>query len=223
MASLPWLGMFRDVSASRHLWVLPLVAGTTWFATLTVLLARWLWLGRPRYPGQANPEVPFVSDIAAFTLQPVFVAGCAVTGAAFAGTVFAAHHARYAPRLYHDDEEGPGSEWRQATGLVALAAGLVAAAELVGLAVLDTFGHPQPHRYLLMGALGGLGLAAVLTAAVWWDQTWGPPRWAGLRKWCVLPPPSPSCPSPYQCYPPLGAWMDGYAWKPYAWRLSRLG
>jgi hypothetical protein len=63
--------------------------GAAWSATLNILLARWLWLGRPRYPGQVNPDVPMVSDIASFTFQPVFIAGCAATGVGLAGTVLA--------------------------------------------------------------------------------------------------------------------------------------
>jgi hypothetical protein len=93
------------------------------------------------------------------------------------------HHVRYAPRYYglvHD------SDAYQTASLVALAAGLSAAAHLVGLAIFDTFEDPASHRYLLMGALGSLGLTAVLTTVVWWDETWGPPWWAGLRKWCVV-------------------------------------
>ncbi|KAH7040816.1 Frag1/DRAM/Sfk1 [Microdochium trichocladiopsis] len=78
----------------------PLVAGTVWFATLTTLLLRWVFLGRPRYPEQANPDVPFISDIAAQTLKPVFIVGCAVTGVFFFGTVFGVSHVRCSPDLY---------------------------------------------------------------------------------------------------------------------------
>ena len=44
----------------------PIIASVTWFSTLTILLIRWLAVGRPRYPGQVNPDIPFISDIAAF-------------------------------------------------------------------------------------------------------------------------------------------------------------
>lgn len=88
-----WLRVFgRDVKQSRKLWIFPLAAGLAWFSTLSILMLRWLAIGQPRYPGQVNPELPFISDIGAFVLQPVFIAGCAVTGVTFAGTVFAVHH-----------------------------------------------------------------------------------------------------------------------------------
>lgn len=178
-----WARVFsRDFRHSHKLWVFPLVAGSAWFTTLSILLLRWLAIGRPRYPGQVNPEAPFISDIAAFTLQPVFVAGCAVTGVSFAGTVFAVHHVRYSDRFYGLVDD---AEWRQVTSFLALFAGLVAAACLSLLSVFDTFENNEEHRYLLMGAFGTLALSALLTTAVWWDQVWGPANFAGLRKWSV--------------------------------------
>jgi hypothetical protein len=127
-----------------------------------------------------NPDVPFISDIAAFTFKPVFVTGCTITGVAFAGTVFAVHHVRYSPKFYGLTDD---AQWRQATSFAALLAGLAAAFSLFFLSVFDTVDAHVRHRYLLMGTFGGLGLSAVLTTAVWWDQIWGPPRWAGLRRW----------------------------------------
>ena len=43
----------------RHLWLAPLVAGTAWFATLTVLLLYWIAQGRPRLPMQSNPYIAY--------------------------------------------------------------------------------------------------------------------------------------------------------------------
>ncbi|KAK7948473.1 uncharacterized protein PG986_009359 [Apiospora aurea] len=184
MATVPlWPRALKHVSLTPYLWLFPLVAGISWFTTISILLARWLALGQPRYPGQVNPDVPFISDIAAFTFKPVFVAGCTVTGLGFAGTVFAVHHVRYARAFYGlvDDVA-----WRQNTSVLALVAGLAAAVLLFFLSIFDTVDAHVRHQYLLMGTFGGLGLSAVLTAAVWWDQTWGPAKFAGLRTWCLL-------------------------------------
>ncbi|KAF3771375.1 hypothetical protein M406DRAFT_326760 [Cryphonectria parasitica EP155] len=176
-----WAKVFRkDLRYSHKLWIFPLIAGSAWFTTLSILFIRWLAIGRPRYPGQVNPEVPFISDIAAFTFQPVFVAGCAITGIAFAGTVFAVHHVRYSDRFYGLTED---AEWRQMTSFFALFAGLVAAACLILLSIFDTFDNHKEHRYFLMGAFGALAISAVLTSLVWQDQTWGPADFPGLRKW----------------------------------------
>ncbi|KAH6657630.1 Frag1/DRAM/Sfk1 [Truncatella angustata] len=183
MAHLAWPRLFRDIGATRYLWVFPLIAGSAWFVTLSILLIRWLSLGQPRYPGQVNPDVPFISDIAAFTFKPVFVTGSTVTGIAFVGTVFAVHHVRYSPRFYGLTND---AQWRQGTSFAALFMGLAAAFSLFFLSVFDTVDAHVRHRYLLMGTFGGLGLSASLTTLVWWDQIWAPPRWAGLRKWLLF-------------------------------------
>ena len=184
MAGL-WPRLFnKEVRNSEALlWLFPLAAGLTWFTTLSVLLVRWLAIGQPRYPGQINPAFPFISDIGAFVLQPVFITGCALTGVAFAGTVFAVHHVRYSDRFYGlTDDVG----WKQVTSLLALFTGLVSAVCLLLLSVFDTFENNDEHRYLLMGTFWGLGMSGILTTAVWSDQIWGPTQFQGLRKWSVI-------------------------------------
>lgn len=182
MAAGLWPRVFGpDIRYSHKLWIFPLIAGVSWFSTLTILLLRWLAIGQPRYPGQVNPVIPFISDIAAFNFQPVFIVGCAITGVAFAGTVFAVHHVRYSPNFYGLTDD---AEWRQTTSFVALFMGFLASVCLVCLSIFDTFENNDEHRYLLMCTFAGLGLASILTAVVWWDQAWAATaRFAGLRKW----------------------------------------
>ncbi|CAJ2512051.1 Uu.00g076760.m01.CDS01 [Anthostomella pinea] len=177
-----WHSAFeRDFFSIRRLWLFPVVAGSCWFTTLTILLIRWLAIGRPQYPNQVNPYVPFISDIAAQTFQPVFIVGCAVTGLSFFGTVFAVHHVRYSPKFYGLTDD---AQWRQAVSMVALVAGLAGAVSLVLLSIFDTDDAHKRHRYLLMATFGGLFVSAVTTTFVWWDQARGPVVFAGLRKWC---------------------------------------
>jgi hypothetical protein len=44
----------------HRLWILPFLAGTAWFVTITTLLATWLAKGKPKYPKQRNPYVAYV-------------------------------------------------------------------------------------------------------------------------------------------------------------------
>lgn len=181
-----WSRTFSKESRySQKLWLLPLVASSAWLTTLTVLLLRWVAIGRPRYPGQVNPEVPFISDVGGFTFQPVFVTGCAVTGLAYTGTVFAVHHVRYSDKFYGFTDD---AEWRQRTSFFALLAGLVAGACLVLLSIYDTFENHEEHRYFLMATFAALATSAVLTTVVWQDETWGPAKFADLRTWYVTRP-----------------------------------
>ncbi|KAI1135337.1 Frag1/DRAM/Sfk1 [Hypoxylon sp. FL0543] len=178
-----WTRTFQDFFTIRRLWLFPLLAGSFWFLTLTILLVRWLAIGRPQYPGQVNPWVPFISDIAAHQFKPVFIIGCAVTGITFFGTVWAVHHVRYSPQFYGLTND---ARWRRVTSSVAEIAGLAAAVSLLNLSIFDTEDAHVRHRHLLMGTFGGLFVSAVATTAVWWDQIWGPTVFVGLRKWCLF-------------------------------------
>lgn len=166
----------------KRLHYFPLIASITWFSTLTILLLRWLSLGRPRYPGQVNPNVPFISDIGAFQFKPVFVIGCTVTAVCFVGTVYSVHHVRYSARFYGLTND---AVWRKAVSGVAMVTGLVAGACLFLLSIFDTFEEHEKHKYLLVGTFGGLAVSSFATEIVWWDETWKAARFPGLRRWWV--------------------------------------
>ncbi|GAD97812.1 hypothetical protein AOR_1_1722194 [Paecilomyces variotii No. 5] len=78
-----------------RLFLFPFIAGTVWFLTLSALLLTWLGRGSPRYPGQGNPYVAFISDIASFELKPLFLVGASITAVSFVVSVAAVHVVRY--------------------------------------------------------------------------------------------------------------------------------
>lgn len=164
----------------KRLHYFPIIASVSWFATLTILLIRWLSLGQPRYPGQENPYIPFISDIAAFAFKPVFVIGCTITAVCFVGTVYSVHHVRYSTTFYGLTDD---ARWRKFLSGVAMITGLMAGTCLLLLSVFDTFEEHEKHRYLLVGTFGGLGISSLATEIVWWDETWKAARFPGLRKW----------------------------------------
>ncbi|GAP83633.1 putative frag1 dram sfk1 [Rosellinia necatrix] len=127
-----------------------------------------------------SPDVPFVSDIAAQTFRPVFIAGATTTGICFFGTVFAVHHVRYFPEFYGITDD---ARWRQSLSLVALITGLVAAVSLILLGIFDTYYAHVMHLNLLMETFAGLSVSALTTTIVWWDQVCGIEVFVGLRKW----------------------------------------
>ncbi|KAJ5861132.1 uncharacterized protein N7529_008442 [Penicillium soppii] len=65
---------------SHPSWVFPTVAASTWLAMLLAMLGHWTMIGEPRYglmkPGQ---NIPFISDIGAQELKPLFMIGCITT------------------------------------------------------------------------------------------------------------------------------------------------
>ncbi|OQD84288.1 hypothetical protein PENANT_c013G06202 [Penicillium antarcticum] len=61
-------------------WVFPTISASTWLAMLLAMLGHWTMIGEPRYglmkPGQ---NIPFISDIGAQELKPLFMIGCITT------------------------------------------------------------------------------------------------------------------------------------------------
>jgi hypothetical protein len=182
MAGIGARSLYRHTHKRLHYF--PIIASASWFLTLTALLLRWLSLGRPRYPGQVNPWVPFISDIAAFQFKPIFILGCSLTAVCFVGTVWSVHHVRYSSTFYGLVDD---AVWRKTMSGIAMVTGLVAGTCLFLLSVFDTFESHEKHRYLLVGTFGGLAVSSFTTEIVWWDETWKAARFPGLRRWYVFP------------------------------------
>ncbi|KAL8992981.1 MAG: hypothetical protein Q9169_006683 [Polycauliona sp. 2 TL-2023] len=153
-------------------------SATAWFLTLSILLICWLAEGRPVYPSQVNPYVAFISDIGAYRLKPVFVIGSIVTGTAYAGTIFAAHHVRSDARIYGIKDP----PWKQAVAVLALIAGLVASVGCVGLTMFDKRRSSELHGPMLMTTFLGIAISALMTEIVYSDQMRRSSRYGELRK-----------------------------------------
>ncbi|KAF1963239.1 hypothetical protein CC80DRAFT_294 [Byssothecium circinans] len=165
----------------HRLWLFPVVAGTSWFVTLAAMLLTWIGRGCPHYPGQQNPYVAFISDIAAFQLKPLFLVGSLTTASCFIATVVAVHASRYDRHMYGIEDVA----WKRWTSTMAMLSGVVAGLGLTLLAVLDTFRFHTEHAVLLLVCLIGLSLSMVLTTVVYWDQAWKPTPFRRLRTYCV--------------------------------------
>ncbi|KAJ5112457.1 Frag1/DRAM/Sfk1 [Penicillium argentinense] len=65
-------------------WAFPLVSACTWLVTLFGMLGHWFMVGRPRYGRmEFDQTVPFISDLAAQKLWPLFLIGSLVTTSFF--------------------------------------------------------------------------------------------------------------------------------------------
>ena len=168
------------VNFVRHGWVLPLTSGGAWGITLSILLIHWLAHGRPIYPGQGNPYVAFISDIAAFKYKPVFVTGCTLTALTYFGTIWSVNHIRYAPSGYALTQD---ARWRKVMSSVAVLVSLEAALSLILLTIYDTARAHERHSILLLCTFGGLGLSGILTTITWSDQLRLNVDYPKLRKW----------------------------------------
>ncbi|KAJ5691222.1 hypothetical protein N7488_011957 [Penicillium malachiteum] len=61
-------------------WVFPVISASTWLTMLSSMLGHWVMLGEPTFgrmkPGQT---IPFISDIGARELKPLFMIGSFIT------------------------------------------------------------------------------------------------------------------------------------------------
>lgn len=164
----------------KYSWLFALTASGAWGLTLSILLVHWLVKGRPTYPGQSNPYVAFISDIAAFELRPVFIIGCTITALAYFSTIWSVNHIRYVPHGYALTDD---PRWRKLVSSFAVLVSLVAAVSLILLTIFDTVRAHERHSILLLCTFGGLGLSAVLTAIAWSDQLKLNVDFPKLRRW----------------------------------------
>ena len=172
----------------HHLKLLPLICGTVWVITLLTLLIYWLAEGSPRYPGQSNPHVAFISDIGAFRLQPLFVTGGTVASLTLTATILSVHLARRERRL---STQKPGDEQLRYEKWVSVLACLfdVAACPCrICITLFNNHKHPSQHRTFLFLSLALTALSCICTAFVLWTEMWkGPARGNELlRRSCVF-------------------------------------
>ncbi|KAJ6006230.1 hypothetical protein N7451_004174 [Penicillium sp. IBT 35674x] len=61
-------------------WVFPVISASTWLTMLSAMLTHWVVIGEPRF-GRMKPEqtIPFISDIGAQELKPLFMVGSIIT------------------------------------------------------------------------------------------------------------------------------------------------
>ena len=174
----------------HHLKLLPQVSGTIWLLTLLTLLIYWLAEGRPRYPGQTNPSVAFISDIGAFRLQPLFIAGGISSSLTLTATIICVHLARRQRRLSSSSPRNDNEQRRYEKWVSGLACVFEVAACPCRICItfFDNHGYPGLHHTFLFLALAGTALSCVCTAFVLWGEMWiGPAKGnESLRRCCVV-------------------------------------
>ena len=177
----------------HRLKILPLICGTVWVITLLTLLIYWLAEGLPRYPGQTNPYVAFISDIGAFRLQPLFITGGVVSSLTLTATIVSVHLARRERRrlLSAHQKPGDGGQQPRYEKWVSISACLFEVAACpcrICITLFNNQRYPSLHHTFLFLALAGTALSCICTTFVLWTEMWkGPARGnEQLRRSCVL-------------------------------------
>ncbi|KAB5590134.1 Frag1/DRAM/Sfk1 family protein [Ceratobasidium theobromae] len=138
-----------------HAWMLPLAGAFMWCATLLAMMITWAATGKPKYPSQEG-NIPYISDVGAYTLKPLFVVGAVITGLGFFFTVLAETILRTRGRLL------PAVRRRGVVlGVISCIWALVAAAGLGLLAGFDTWRYSTLHRLFLLIFMLGTVFSAI--------------------------------------------------------------
>ncbi|KEQ75835.1 hypothetical protein M436DRAFT_9275, partial [Aureobasidium namibiae CBS 147.97] len=142
-------------------WLLPLIAAACWLGTLLGMLGTWIARGSPRYvsmePGQT---IAYISDIGATNLQPLFIAGSAVSVVVFDVCFVSERWLRHKGRLAHNT-----SITQKILSGFACAFAIIGAVGLILLTILDTVDHPRAHDICLGVFIIGYIISAIFACA----------------------------------------------------------
>ncbi|KAL4961444.1 Frag1/DRAM/Sfk1 family protein [Aspergillus stella-maris] len=138
-------------------WIFPVISACMWIAMLAAMLGTWCVQGNPIYssmePGQT---IAYISDVGAQGLQPLFIAGSAVT-VVFLDLAFVSER-----WLRHAGQLVPNKGWfDKGCAILSILFSIAGAAGLILLSIFDTVSHPNLHDGFL-----ALFLIAYLISAI---------------------------------------------------------
>lgn len=126
-------------------WMVPIFSAVVWTAMLITMLVYWAATGRPHYVSMSEGQnIPYISDIGADVLKPMFITMSAVTVLTFDLAFILERYLRHAGRLTPNT-----STWQKANSACATIAAIVGAAGLILLSIFDTKRHNRLHNIFL--------------------------------------------------------------------------
>jgi len=144
-------------------WVFPVISALCWLGMLLGLLIHWL-VKSPNghgkhfhYPSESNNQnIAYISDVGAFELKPLFIAGSCVTTVfldlAFASERWLRHRGRLAPNT---------STFEKVLSTASIVFAIVGTVGLILLSIFDTFHHPKIHDGCLLLFIAGYVISAI--------------------------------------------------------------
>lgn len=139
-------------------WMLPVISGIVWLAMLLAMLLYWIiHLNREILPSMSsNQTIAYISDVGAFDLKPLFIAGCTVTviflDLSFLSDRWLRHRGRLAPNV---------TVTEKVLNVLTIVFAIVGTVGLICLSIFDTQRHSQLHRLFLLLFIVGYILSAI--------------------------------------------------------------
>ncbi|KAL4881495.1 Frag1/DRAM/Sfk1 family-domain-containing protein [Aspergillus karnatakaensis] len=138
-------------------WIFPVISACMWIAMLAAMFGNWAIQGYPRYVGMEDGQtIAYISDIGAEGLQPLFIAGSAVTVVFLDLSFIAERWLRHAGQLV------PNKGWLdKSAAILSILFSIAGAAGLILLSIFDTVNHNRLH-----GGFLAMFLVAYLVSAI---------------------------------------------------------
>ncbi|KIW01673.1 uncharacterized protein PV09_06856 [Verruconis gallopava] len=142
-------------------WLVPIFSATVWLAMLLAMLLTWVVDGKPHLPTMdVGQVVPFISDIGAWKMKPVFIAMGTVTVVSFDLAFISERWLRHRGKLTPNT-----SVWQKTFAVISIIASVVGAAGLILLTIFDALHHPNVHDICLVLFIGGYVVSAIFVCA----------------------------------------------------------
>lgn len=142
-------------------WTFPIISALTWLGMLLAMLIDWEEIGHPHYPSMSqNQHIAYISDIGAFGLKPLFIAGSSVATAFLVLSFMAERWLRHTGRLAHNT-----SAVQKILSALSIVFGIAGAAGLILLTIFDAYRHKHLHDVFLLVFIGGFVVSAIFLCA----------------------------------------------------------
>ncbi|EED15313.1 FK506 suppressor Sfk1, putative [Talaromyces stipitatus ATCC 10500] len=138
-------------------WVFPVISACMWLAMLVAMISTWAAKGKPHYSNMpATRTIPYISDIGATGIQPLFIAGSAVTVVFLDLSFLSERWLRHTGKLVRNK-----GRFDKACSILSILFSIAGAAGLILLSIFDDVHHRSLHDAFL-----GLFIGAYLISAV---------------------------------------------------------
>lgn len=119
----------------------------------------WHTTSQPQYPSMdPSQSIAYISDVGAYRLKAVFIAGCALTTVFLDLSILAERYLRHTGRLARNT-----SRTQKILSNISIFFAVAGSAGLILLAVFDTYRHRDLHNVFLLLFLAGFLLSAIAT------------------------------------------------------------
>ncbi|KAK4947792.1 hypothetical protein LTR10_013300 [Elasticomyces elasticus] len=142
-------------------WMFPVISAAMWLGMLLGMFIYWEAIGHPIYPSMDRGQtIAYISDVGAYKLKPLFIAGACVTTVFLDLGFLAERWLRHAGRLAPNT-----SRAQKVLSVIAILFAIAGSAGLILLSNFDTYHYPRLHDAFLLLFIGGYWFSAIFLCA----------------------------------------------------------